>query len=153
MTERRRYTKRQKVTAISVAMASSVTAASEQLGIPASTIDYWLDKPEFVKLREKTTEDLAEQMRTLAHLFATKLSARVDDLEPRDLVIALGIVTDKAQLLSGAATARVESKTITSTLDDHEREQLSALLDEILEGSTEVAPAGDALGDRAEVRE
>lgn len=153
MAERRRYTKRQKVVAISAAMASSVTAASEQLGIPATTIDYWMDRPEFVKLREKTREDLAQEMTTLAHLFATKLSQRVDELEPRDLVVALGIVTDKAQLLSGQATTRNENRTLTDGLNDHEKRQLRDGLDRLLGESATASPGADQVGAGPEVRE
>lgn len=98
-------------------------AAAETMGIPRTTIAYWLDSPEFVALRQKTREDLAEEMSTLAHLFATKLSERVDELEPRDLVVALGIVTDKAQLLAGGATERLEHRELDE-FTDHETRAL-----------------------------
>lgn len=155
MTERRRYTKRQKVVAITAAMASSVTAASEQLKIPATTIDYWMDRPEFVKLREKTREDLANEMKMLAHLAAKALSDKIEagEVEPRDLVVALGIVTDKAQLLSGAATARTETRALSDGLDDHEKQQLRDALDRLLAEPAGADEGSTPVGVGAEVRQ
>lgn len=153
MAERRRYTRRQKATAISVAMASSAQAAAEETGIPRRTIGYWLDKPEFAELRQKTRDDLAQQMGTLAHLIATKLSERLDDLKPGELVVALGIVTDKAQLLSGAATSRTETKTLSDDLNDHEKQQLRDALDRLLADAPAEGAEPVAVGAGTEVRE
>jgi transposase-like protein len=123
MTERRRYTKRQKVAAVTAALASSVTAAAEQQGIPRKTVAYWLDSEEFADLRQKTREDLAAEMQMLAHLAASKLANAIvnGQVEPRDLIVALGVTTDKSQLLAGHATERVESKDLTDVFDDHEK--------------------------------
>jgi hypothetical protein len=158
--ERRRYTKREKASAVTAAMATSTLAAAETTGIPRKTIAYWLEHPQFATLRQKTREDLAQEMSTLAHLFAMKLSERVDELEPRDLVVALGIVTDKAQLLSGAATGRIETKAITDGLGDEDKRKLRDAIDRwherlgrVRSGDAGGSDGGDPVGVGAEVRE
>jgi transposase-like protein len=155
MTERRRYTKRDKVKAVTAALASSVTAAAEATGIPATTIDYWMDRPEFVKLREKTQDDLAAEMKGLSHLAASLLAARLSsgEVDTRDLIVALGVTTDKAQLLSGHATARTENRSLSDGLTDHEKQQLRDGLDRLLADAPAESPGEPAVGAGAEVRE
>jgi hypothetical protein len=128
MAARRRYTKAQKVTAIISAEMSSVEAAAEQAGIPRKTLAYWLDAPEFADLRHKTREEMSAGMATIVHLAQTRIVAEIEagNFQPHDLVILLGVATDKAQLLSGQATERVE--TLTSGMDDHEKAQLHEVL-------------------------
>ena len=66
--QHRRYTRRQKATAVVTAAMTSVLAASEATGIPERTIGYWLEKPEYAELRAKTREELASGSIVLAHL-------------------------------------------------------------------------------------
>lgn len=149
MAERRRYTKRQKAVAVTAALATSMTAASEATGIPLTTIDYWMDRPEFVALRNKTADDLAVEMQSLAHLAAEQLAValRSGSVEPRDLIVALGVTTDKAQLLSGRATSRTESKSLMDSLDDHERDALKRAIDSAISVGPDAE--GEAAGDTA----
>lgn len=145
MTEpRRRYTKREKASAVTAAMASSVQAAAEQKGIPRTTIDYWMDHPEFVELRKKTREEMAEGSMVLANLAQSELARKVKagEVEPRDLAVIYGIAIDKAQLMAGQATSRNESRDITK--DDHESEILrDAIHRELTErGQRAAATAG-----------
>jgi hypothetical protein len=153
MAERRRYTKREKATAVTAALASSVTAAAEQTGIPATTIDYWMDRPEFVKLREKTRDDLITEMGVLTHLFVAKIMERIDEFKPQDLLVGLGISTDKGQLLTGAATSRTETKALSDGLNDHEKRQLRNGLDRLLSEPAEEGAGAAEVGAGAEVRE
>lgn len=119
---RRRYTRSEKVAAIVAAEASSLTAAAEQTGVPKSTLAYWLDRPEYEHLRTNAREAIAEEARVVARLAWQKLGEALAAgiLEPRDLVMAAGMATDKAQLLNGGATARTEARDITGTLSDAE---------------------------------
>ena len=135
MAERRRYTKRQKVTAVIAAEASSLTAAAEQTGIPMRTIAHWREKPELAALASKTREEMAEGMKVIAQLAANRLVTLIPTMDARDLTVLLGVATDKGLLLSGEATARIERKDITNDLDDHEREQLAKVLREAVERS------------------
>ena len=127
MTEvRRRYTKRQKVTAIVAAEMTSGLAAAQATGIPETNIRRWRDDPELAKYGEKTREELAAGSLMLAHRALEAIGKRIADFEPRDLVILWGIAIDKSQLLSGSATERIE--TLTSGMDDHEKAQLHEVL-------------------------
>ena len=102
--------------------ASSTLAAAEASGVPESTIRYWLDQPEFAKLRENAREGMAEDALMVARLAWKKLGQAIADgnLDARDLVIATGMATDKSQLLNGGATARTEARDITGTISDAE---------------------------------
>lgn len=133
MSERRTYTKRQKVTAVIAAEMTSQKAAAETTGIPVTTIAYWMDQPEFVALRAKTREDLAEESMALAHKTLGEIQRRLAEFEPRDLTILYGVLTDKGQLLAGQPTGRTETRAITDGLDDHEKAALRKVLDAVLE--------------------
>ncbi len=136
---RRRYTKRQKVTAVIAAEMSSNMAASAKLGVPETNIRRWRDDPELAKYVERTREELAEGAGLLAHRALEVISRRIDEFEPRDLTILFGVMVDKAQLLSGQPTARTESRDITADLDDHERATLRDAIDAFLGTAAEPA--------------
>lgn len=121
---RRRYTRDQKAQAVLAASASSVLAASEQTGIPRKTIEYWLDKPEFATLRQKSQEDMAEQFRVAAQMALGRLIELIPSMKAHDLVVLAGVATEKGQLLAGGATARTENVSITDGFDDHEKHAL-----------------------------
>ena len=95
MAERRRYTKAQKMTAVIAAEFSTPEAAANQLGIPHSNVYYWFNAPEFVELRKKTREDMAEE--TSAFFIENvppnpqqrSTLARVARSRPRTLAISL----------------------------------------------------------------
>jgi hypothetical protein len=147
---RRRYTRVEKASAIVAAEASSVLAAAEAKGIPESTLRYWMDRPEFASLRENAREAIAQEAQVVARLAWQKLGEALanNELDPRDLVMAAGMATDKAQLLNGGATARAENRDITGTLSDadliaaiREADRLTSA-----QGAPE-APAGEAAGE------
>jgi hypothetical protein len=125
----RRYTKREKAAAVVTAEMSTTMAAAEATGIPRTTIAYWLEEPEFVTLRQKTRGEMAEGFTVLGHLAMARLKELVPTMEPRDLTILLGVVTEKAQLLAGQPTARTETRALTDSLDDHERAALRAVIE------------------------
>lgn len=131
MAERRRYSRKTKAAAIIAATVSTAAAAAEATGIPRTTIDYWLDQPEFVELRKKTREEMAAGSMVLAHLAADELGKKIraGEVEPRDLATIYGIAIDKGQLLTGAATSRTETRALTEALDDHEKAQLRDAID------------------------
>ena len=136
MAERRRYTKRQKATAVIAAEMSSVAAAAEQTGIPRTSIMNWMDDPEMVELRQKTREELASDSMALAHKALGEIKRRMPEFEPRDLTILFGVLTDKGSLLSGHATERSETRDLTAHLDDHESDALSDAIDDWLKERT-----------------
>lgn len=129
------------------ASASSVLAASEQTGIPRKTIEYWLDKPEFATLRQKSAEDMAEQFRVAAQMALARLIELIPSMKAHDLVVLAGVATEKGQLLAGKATDRVENVSITDGLDDHEKHALKqAIMGELgrrADARTVVPAVGD----------
>lgn len=128
---RRRYTKAEKVAAIVAAEATSTMAAAEAGGIPRKTLAYWLDHPDFAELRQNAREAMAEEARVVARLAWQKLgeAIRSGRMEPRDLVMAAGMATDKSQLLAGEATSRTESRALTDDLNDDEKQRLRDWID------------------------
>ena len=124
----------------------STDAAAEASGVPRSTLRHWLDDPEMAPYRHKAREALAEEMTVIARLAAQKLAEAIrrGDLEPRDLIMAAGMATDKSQLLTGQATGRLETRDLTDTLDDHERATLRDILDGVLAETATAGPGGDA---------
>lgn len=118
----RRYDKRTKLAAVMAAEMSGVVQAEEQTGIPESTIRYWMDKPEFAEVRAKTREDLADEIKVVAHLAWRRIAEalRTGEMEPRDATFAAEKATSLQLLLTGGATARTETRDITGTISDAE---------------------------------
>ena len=143
---RRRYTKDQKAAAVLAAEASSVMAAAEQTGIPRKTIEYWLDKPQFADLRQKSQEERAEQFRVVAQMALGRLVELLPSMKAHDLVVLMGVATEKAQLLEGKATARTENVSITDGLDDHEKRLLGDAVRNELARRADSAAAVPAVG-------
>ena len=127
----RRYTKREKVTTVIAAEMSSVAAAAQSAGIPERTVGYWFDAPEFAELRAKTRADLADESKALAHKALGEIKRRIESFEPRDLTILFGVLVDKAQLLAGEATDRLETREIMADFADGEADAIAAWLRDI----------------------
>jgi ferritin-like protein len=125
-----RHTKAQKLSAVLAAEIVGQQATAEQTGIPLSTIHSWMDNPEFAEFRKKTRDDMAEEMRVIAHLALSQITKRIAEFEPRDLSILLGIAIDKSQLLAGQPTDRTELLNVTDGMNDHEKATLAKLLRE-----------------------
>lgn len=119
MPQHRRYTKRTKLAAVMAAEMSGVVAAEEQTGIPESTIRYWMDKPEFAEVRAKTREDLADEIKVVAHLAWRRIAEalRTGEMEPRDATFAAEKATSLQILMTGGATARTESRELNDLPD------------------------------------
>lgn len=117
--ERRRYTKAQKAEAVAAATLTSAKAAAESTGIPRTTLTYWLDQPEFVSLRQKTRDDVADRMWVVIQIGVEEVvKGLIGDAPLRDKAVALGVIYDKHALLTGGATARSENRDITGSLAD-----------------------------------
>lgn len=123
--------KRVKLAAVMAADLVGVVEASKQTGIPHQTISYWMDRPEFGEIRRKTREDLAEEVKVATHTAWARVVELAPTMEARDAIFAAEKGATIMQLLSGEATSRTETKDLTNTLDDHEREALRRVLDEV----------------------
>jgi hypothetical protein len=91
---RRRYNKAEKLSAVLAADMVGLTAASEQTGIPKSSLVYWMERPEVV-----------------AHLAWNRAAEALRDgtMEPRDVLFAAEKATNLQLLMRGEATARTET--------------------------------------------
>jgi hypothetical protein len=119
MAERRRYSKAEKARAVGLAIVTNTDSAAHQLGIPPTTLAYWMDRPEFVELRNRTRDQVAEEMWTAIQVGVREVVAGLaGDAPLRDKSIALGILYDKHALMTGMATARTESRDLTGMLSD-----------------------------------
>jgi hypothetical protein len=125
--------KRVKLAAVMAAEMSGVVQASKQTGIPATTIEYWLHKPEFAEFRTKTREDLVEEVKTVAHLAWARVAETMPKMHPRDAMFAAEKASTILQLLQGQATGRIEHRDLTDSLDDHERDLLAQVLRDVVE--------------------
>ena len=134
MAERRRYSRKTKLSAVMAADMVGVVAASEQAGVPESTIRYWAHKPEFAEYRAKAREDMAEEVGIVAHLAWQRVAEalRAGTLEPRDALFAADKATTLYQLVTGEATQRTEQRDITETLKPEEAAKLANDIDEWL---------------------
>ena len=138
--QRRRYTKRQKVAAIVAAELTTAKAAAKSTGIPETNIRRWRDDPEMAQYSAKTREEIAEDARALSARVLESIRERLGEFDPRDLSVLFGILTDKSQLLAGQPTERTETRDITATLPDHEKDALADAIDEWLKERSD-APA------------
>lgn len=141
---RRRYARSDKAAAVAEAERTSLTAASETLGLPITTLKYWYDSPEFADVRTKTRDQLAEGSILLAQLAQGELVRRVRDgtISDQALVAAFGVAVDKAQLLSGMATARMESRDLTGSLSDADLDAAIREAETLARGEAPAVEAG-----------
>lgn len=129
-----RYTKPQKLAAVLAAEIGGVVQAQDQTGIPESTIRYWLDQPEFAQFRAMAREEMADEIKVVAHLAWRRVAETLPSMDPRDAIFAAEKATSLLQLVTGEATARTETREITEGMSDHERDALRDAIDEWLAG-------------------
>ena len=130
---RRRYTKTQKAEAVAAAVVEGQTAAAERRGIPLTTLNQWFNSPEYVELRSKTNQDVADQFWAVIQLGLQRVQELIPVAEDLAKVsTAVGILYDKHALLTGSATSRSEHR----DLPDPDDAGLDALEQALLAGRT-----------------
>ena len=121
MTERRHYSEDEKMAAVGLAVVRGQQGASRATGIPVTTINQWFNHPRYVQLRNESRDAVAERFWVAIQVGLEAVVEGLDSKAPlRDKSVALGILYDKYALLTGAATARTESRDLTGTLSDAE---------------------------------
>ena len=142
-TKRRRYTKRQKATVAGIAAMEGVTEAERQTGIPKETIHYWLQQPEFARLRTTARDKVAEDFWAGVQIGIDEVSKALRDPEVglRDKALALGVIYDRYALLTGGATSRTETRELLHDFDDHERDAMADWLRELARERLSAEPA------------
>jgi hypothetical protein len=143
ITKRKHVTrpKRVKLAAVMAAEMVGVVEASKQMGIPATSIEVWLKKPEYAAIRTKTREDLADEVKLAAHLAWRRVIDTADTMEPRDAIFAAEKAATILQLLSGGATSRTETRDLTARLNEQQADQLMDDIDAWLALRAEVVDA------------
>lgn len=133
MAARRRYTAKEKVEAVAAASMTSTEQAAESLDIPRRTLGYWMEHPEFAELRQKTRPDVADMFWAAVQIGVDQVAiGLLDPKAPlRDKATAVGILYDKFALLTGQATSRSESRTLTEDMNDDERQRLRDWIDSL----------------------
>jgi hypothetical protein len=96
---------------------AGVVQAERQTGIPESTIRYWMDRPEFAEFRAKAREEMAEEVKVVAHLAWKRIAETIGTMEPRDALFAAEKATSLHLLMSGEATSRSEHRDLTDPDD------------------------------------
>ena len=134
-----RRDKRVKLAAVMAAEMSGLTVASEQTGIPKSTLAYWMDDPELAQIRAKTRDELADEIKVVAHLAWQRIvrALRTGEMEPRDAIFAAEKATSLQILMTGGATARSEVRDITGTLADADVAEVIRAAEDLLGGSAD----------------
>src|SRR4051812_16715902 len=105
------YSEEQRARAVGTALVVGDERAGALLNIPRRTVSSWRRDPRFAHLREVAQDQLARSM-WLGVVLA--LQATVEGLNDpkaplRDKALTLGILADKALLLTGMATRRTET--------------------------------------------
>ena len=117
-----------------IATVDGVTRAEKVTGIPKTTIDYWLDKPEFVQLRTTAREKVVEKLWVGVQVGVDVLTEGLrSDAPLHHKSDAFRALADRYALLNGEATERHEMGGVTAGLNDHEREQLRTVLRQAIE--------------------
>lgn len=107
---------------------TSIRGAAKAIGANESTVRYWFDDPDFAQYRAKTREEIAPEAIAIIHEALAMVRRKLDQFEPRDLSVLIGVLTDKAQLLTGEATSRTESRELLNGFDDGEKEAAAGWL-------------------------
>ena len=112
----------------------SAESVADKLGVSQRSVERWKHNPELSAIVAKTREESADSIRAVASLAWAQLAQRVADgtMDDRDLIILAGVATDKAQLLSGEATSRTETRDITADMSPEQATKLANDIDEWL---------------------
>jgi transposase-like protein len=132
-TTRRRYTRKQKAEIVGLAEVEGVREAARQADVPVSTLEHWRQHGEMAQLRTQKREEVAADIWAVFQKGVRRVEALLPTTEDMAKVaVATGILYDKFALMSGQATTRNEHRELTGMLDDHEREALRKVIDDVL---------------------
>jgi len=127
------------------------TAAAEETGVPLTTVNLWYHRPEYVELRTKTREDVAEQFWAAIQISLKAVVDGIADGKLSEKAIALGVLYDKYALMTGGATGRMENRELNDLPDSayvealHEWQRLTRPGGERPEAAPTEEPAGEGV--------
>lgn len=141
MAERRKYSAKQRAEAVGIAAVEGVTRAEESTGIPKETIHYWLQKPEFARLRTTAREEVEAAFWIGIQVGLEEVTTGLrGDAPLKDKAAALQVLYDRHALMTGQATSRTESRSITEDLPADDKRRIREWIDSL-------TAAGDPAGD------
>jgi hypothetical protein len=76
-----------------------------------------MDKPEFAEFRAKAREEMADEIKVVAHLAWKRIAETMGTMEPRDALFAAEKATSLHLLMTGEATSRSEHRDISDPDD------------------------------------
>lgn len=128
---RRSYTRREKAALVGESEVNGVRRTARNAGVPVSTLESWRTG-QFAQLRTEKREEVAADVWAVFQAGVRRIEELLPVTEDMGKVaVAAGILYDKYALMSGQATTRSETKALTDGLQDHEKEALRRILDEI----------------------
>lgn len=106
------YSEEQKAEAVGLALSIGPVKAAKQLGLSPKAIGRWRREPRMVALANATQERMAERLREAMSVGLDAVLSGLHDPKSRlsDRAQALRVLTDAHQILTGGATARIESR-------------------------------------------
>jgi len=136
---------------VALAEMKGQTAAAEETGVPLTTVNLWYHRPEYVELRTKTREDVAEQFWAAIQISLKAVVDGIADGKLSEKAIALGVLYDKYALMTGGATGRMENRELNDLPDSayvealHEWQRLTRPGGERPESAPAEEPAGEGV--------
>lgn len=110
------------------ALGKSYHAIGLELNRDSKTIKKWLSEPETAKEIEAIKEDLSEMFEGMAKKMLASISDEdIQRINAYQRVVSSGIATDKARLLKGQATERIDVRALHLSLDEIRKKKAELL--------------------------
>ena len=119
-----------KAAIVGEALVNGVRPTARRHHIAPSTLQRWRDDPTMAQLRAEKREDVAADVWAAFQAGVRRvleLIPQTDDLQK--VATATGIIYDKYALISGQATSRSETTSITEGLSENRKRELRDYLD------------------------
>lgn len=106
---------------------NNADAVAEQFGLPRSTVYRWISENKTLKSElaidaaqeaDKVEAEFIDDLKELRNKVLFRVAKIHNEMTPREATVALGILIDKVQLLSGKATDRREVIGNGESVDD-----------------------------------
>lgn len=116
----------------------NIKKVARETGVPIPTVRLWRDKwekegyPEAIEeVLPEERQDFVAEATEVRWMILDALREKVDarQLTGRDLITAIGVLTDKINILSGAATARTERVEVSLPNTDELKDKLLDFID------------------------
>jgi hypothetical protein len=127
----------------------ATTEAARIVNVPRTTVSSWVSSHRPVnghatEMRQHKRPEIVEKLDTAAHALADALSGKVPEANLQQTAVALGIVIDKRQILSGQPTQIGAYAHLTI---EQRREQLAEIFERAARRLAAAEQAGQADGE------